>query len=669
MFTLRFARFFGLVLLLTVSMSASGQWRIVAPNLTSVSTYHGGICVRNGIVWMASGALYKSTDSGVTWTRKSLPEDPFDLDFYDSLHGIFPGTYNAWVTSDGGTTWQVLLSAPSASACFLNSPNAMAVAERLGAYIAVTTDNGNSWANNLPAQENTFCVRYTNGIIYEDGGTPPGGSFLHTSTDFGQSWQRSVSGYDEESYCFAIDSCEPSRIYIAHEDEVHKTDSNSKIFLTTDAGITWQTKFSHHEPFFSGSIAEGRSAVYCQTSSNGVFRSTDQGETWTSIGGPSVTFDTRLVAAISDNIILALDDAGNVWRTDNSGGDSVPESFTSETIVARPLTARQNLCGVPVDTQIKLSIPGCRAHQGILDSAWVSGRGFQISDLRHTPRSLSLNDSIRISYSTLTGSDTGELHLRMVLDSGIKDTIIPIFGIFDSPLLADAAQAVRASAAGYFGQFDSLPMAVSIGPTIRIDSLWPYITDIEGTYQWDTSVASYYAYEPPVGWLLSSINWNGNSVDFKIRNRSSLPSTSIPLGIAIFQPTNTSLATTWVTMTSLELTIAGKNESLCVTDNEDNHWSLKTLGAPNSVSELPNLEFQLSLYPNPANGNVWMSSNQDLGPATIEIYDLLGIKLSEQMSSLSKRSPVELLLPRVSGVYTVRVRSAEGTQVLSLVRE
>ena len=45
--------------------------------------------------------------------------------------------------------------------------------------------------------------------------------------------------------------------------------------------------------------------------------------TWTSIGGPNITYDTRLIAAIDDNIIVAVDSQGNIWRTLNSGGDSV----------------------------------------------------------------------------------------------------------------------------------------------------------------------------------------------------------------------------------------------------------------------------------------------------------------------------------------------------------
>ena len=196
-------------LLAVVSHSVRGQWRIVAPNLTPVHTYFGAMCFRDGVVWIANDALYVSTDTGLTWTKKSIPDQPFDIDFYNPLNGVLPGLADAWFTRDGGSSWQVLLSQPSASACFLNDSNSIALAERSGGSIGVTVDGGSTWRNNLASQINTFCVRYREGTIYECGGTPTPGSFIHFSSDFGQTWQQSNSSFDEDSYCFAVDSSIP----------------------------------------------------------------------------------------------------------------------------------------------------------------------------------------------------------------------------------------------------------------------------------------------------------------------------------------------------------------------------------------------------------------------------------------------------------------------------
>ncbi len=82
-------------LLAVVSISVRGQWRIVAPNLTTVSQFYGGMCFNEGIVWIANcnetlfyDSLYVSTDTGITWTRKPLPDLPYDIEFYDSLNGV-----------------------------------------------------------------------------------------------------------------------------------------------------------------------------------------------------------------------------------------------------------------------------------------------------------------------------------------------------------------------------------------------------------------------------------------------------------------------------------------------------------------------------------------------------------------------------------------------------
>ena len=608
-------------LLAVVSHSVRGQWRIVAPNLTPVHTYFGAMCFRDGVVWIANDALYVSTDTGLTWTKKSIPDQPFDIDFYNPLNGVLPGLADAWFTRDGGSSWQVLLSQPSASACFLNDSNSIALAERSGGSIGVTVDGGSTWRNNLASQINTFCVRYREGTIYECGGTPTPGSFIHFSSDFGQTWQQSNSSFDEDSYCFAVDSCDPNRIYVAHEDAAVRSDQFAKIYLTTDHGTTWQAMVSQPEPFFSGSIAEGTTAIYCPSISNGVYRSTDQGMTWSSIGGPSITWDTRLIAAINDNIVLALDDNGNVWRTDNSGGDSITtQQFVSKKILIIPAQSSvldQTVCRRRSIHSFLSGIVGCGTPTGTLDSLWLTGSSaFQIADSRTSPRTLATADSILVSYSGTQGTDTSILHLQYDLGSGVQDTTIQLVGTVSSAVAAQSAQIYREAASAYYGQLDSLTLAVDLSSQINLDSLWPYITDIQATYSWDSSVVNYASYLPPAGWLISSINHGGNSASFDIQNNASSVTQPLDLGTALFRPSSTQLSSTWVEMPSLVIDVGNRMLTLCVTDNEDNHWAVKTLGVFSGVSEVPVTTQNISIYPNPADDELFVQNTSEV-PASI----------------------------------------------------
>ncbi len=618
------------MLFLTVAASNThAQWRIVAPNLTILSQWFGAMCFQNGTVWIASDALYISTDTGITWIKKPLPDEPYDIQFFNSMNGVLSGTSNAWITRNGGTSWQILSQA-AASGCFLNDSNSIALACKDASTVGVTLDGGNNWRN-IPTQQYKLCVRYKNGTIYQSGGSGDP-AYIFFSTDFGLSWQQTKSGFDQDSYSFAIDSCDPNRIYVSHEDGAVRTDQYSKIYLTTDLGTTWQVTASEPEPFFSGSIAEGTTTIYCPSTSNGVYRSTDHGVTWSSIGGPSVTFDTRLIAAINDNILLAVDDAGNVWRTDNSGGDSIATAQNSSAsaliIPSRSSILNHTICSTPVDTFLGIGLVGCGIPTGTLDSLWLSGSAaFQLSDPRPTPRTLSTVDSILVRYDGTQGSDTSILHLQYNIGAGIKDTTTQLIGFVSSALAAHSAQLHRESASAYYGQLDSLLLGVDLNSQINIDSLWPHISDIKADYTWDSSVVAYASYMQPTGWLISAINHTDTTAHIEIQNNFSSPMQPLDLGTALFRPSSSQLASSWVQLSSLTLEVGGQAISLCVTDNEDNHWAVKTLGVQSGVTPLtqplPKGGEELEVFPNPASDELFVK-NDDVLPASIAIYDVIG---------------------------------------------
>ena len=382
------------LLLLSVAVGGThAQWKIVAPHAVKVKRDQGVMTFNRGVVWIADDSdLFMSTDSGTSWSDRGPlpsgnnydPKNPFDIAFMSPAVGVLATFEGEWITHDAGTSWQPLTTSPRdiISTCFLNNVNSIALAREYEfdhsgkASGSVTIDGGTTWRE-MPGQNCGFCVRYKNGIIYEFGGDSTGAHII-SSSDFGLTWQQSKAGIDWDSFSFAIDSCDPNRIYLSHEDVVAPTDQFSKIFLTTNRGDTWQTIVSHPLPFFSGSIAEGNSAVYCQTTASGVFRSVDKGMTWTSIGGPSMLWDTRLIAAINDNILIGVDSGGNVWRTYNSGGDSIASSqnYFATTLLtpSQPVILNQTSC-TPADTSISLAI-------GVWKSNWSAGLALACGSLR-----------------------------------------------------------------------------------------------------------------------------------------------------------------------------------------------------------------------------------------------------------------------------------------------
>jgi hypothetical protein len=541
-----------LLLLSVAAGGARGQWTMVAPNLAKVNNYNGdAMCYRDGIVWIVADALYMSTDTGITWISKKLPKAKFyyDIQFYNQTQGILTSDTLTWITSDAGTSWQQLSQTAATSVCFLNGVNDFTFGG------GVTTDGGLSWSGS--PQSGAYCVKYKNGTIYDFAASTFFFGSIITSTDFGSTWQQGNTGIDVDSWSLAIDSCDVNRIYLSHEDMAIATDQFSKIFLTTDRGDTWQTMVSQPRPFFSGSVAEGNFAIYCQTTSNGVFRSTDKGMTWSTIGGPSVGVDSRLIAALSDDLLLAVDSDGNVWRTDNSGGDSIQ---------------------LP-------QIPSAQVHSE--------------------------------------------------------------------------------SASAYMGQIDTLDLKVDVSSTFNIDSLWPFLSDIQASYTWDSTVVSYESYLPPSGWIVTSVTPLANEADIAIHNVSSTPSSPLDLGMAIFQSNNDQPATSWVLLPLLVLDAGCPSIALSVTDNEDNHWSVKTLGIQSGVTEVPVIAKDISIYPNPAEDELFVQNSNEF-PVSIEMYDAIGREVLSATGASSSTTTIATQSLQ-DGVYFFRATGANGFSTSSKV--
>jgi hypothetical protein len=109
--------------------------------------------------------------------------------------------------------------------------------------------------------------------------------------------------------------------------------------------------------------------------------------------------------------------------------------------------------------------------------------------------------------------------------------------------------------------------------------------------------------------------------------------------------------------------------SLSVTSDEDNHWAVSTFGAQSGVLDATTLGKIMTIYPNPASGDVWISSSDDLGDVTFAIYDMLGVERSEIVASVSKDNPVELTLPNADGVYNIVANYSSGKSMMRVVRE
>ncbi len=672
--------FFSLFML-ALAVNLPAQWRETAPTLLGpITPNSGAIFFKSGILWAAKDQVWKSTDSGFTWQQTSLsvPDHVCDISFVDDHNGIV-ATYGGtvYLTRDGGASWQNIYQAGSTCAAALLDSNTILVCEKEPGGVDYSWDGGTTWNTSYgDSWDHDVFAGPKAGTAYMLSANYSTYMHLWYSTDKGASWAMQPGVLDVDCWSAAVDPCNPKQIYAVNEGYAYTVDynGNSRLFVSSDEGSTWTATYHHNSKFFAGALSLGPHTIFVATVSEanaGVLRSSDRGASWQNIGGPSNSADSRLIAALDDNHVVAPDINGSMWVTTNSGGDSItlPQFAATVTELVLPSATSRispSTCGV-IDTSVIIEIISCSEPNASLDSIWLDGSSaFSISDKRSTPRPIAAIDSISVSYlASGSASDTATLHLRYDVGSGPLDTSILLVGV--ATPASHPSLLHRASTSAYYGAVDTLPLVVDISSAVNMDSLWPYLSEIQATYSWDSSVVSFDGYNPPAGWVLNSLANHRNSLDFDIQNNGSVATQPLDLGTALFTPHTTELATSWVELPVLTLTVGGDVLSLCTSENEDSHWSVKGLGALSEVSSTEKTLATARIWPNPVSGEIFVENS---GPAAahMEIYDALGRDVAS--GSIPRTSTASFDLRELpGGVYFVRITSGGSATEQAIVKQ
>ena len=258
--------------------------------------------------------IFKSTDNGASWTGTSGLAG-------NVVHSFVIKDGSVWATfaglpknsglarsTDNGNTWQVVPSIITNAGAAIVSDNAIIVAE--DNFIWRSTDDGMSW--DIVEQ---FALT---GIgSFAKAGTKLFGAAttgIQTSTDNGASWN--FEAFSNGAYSF---SAIGSTIYLG---------SSSKVFKSTDLGTTWIDVSTGLGKGGIQALLYDGSTLFAGTPADavGIFRSTNGGTSWepAAAGLPvaslirgQIAFGAYVFAGTEGDGIYRSSDHGNTWtKTD-----------------------------------------------------------------------------------------------------------------------------------------------------------------------------------------------------------------------------------------------------------------------------------------------------------------------------------------------------------------
>ncbi len=662
-----------LALLLSVPV-AHAQWKKIAYHLYDPSGA-GVIAYRQGFLWVASNGLYMSSDLGATWTTMNFPDPAmngilYDLNFFDANTGLAAGPGGTYLTNDQGITWTLVKPGLPLSACFGLTKNIIATAEEQPGGVNISTDGGTTWQTTLTGYFGFKIRGLRDGSFYAYSGIPYSRGFpdrlnfghLYTTSDYGITWTKHAGMAEYDSYDFDVDSCELNRVYLASANQFGSKDDSSRIYVSQDTGTSWKRPITTPGRFFSGTLALSTNAVYAQTvvttdsagfpHPNGIYRTIDKGLSWKAIGGPSNDRDTRFLASITDNIIIAGDEFGNVWGTKNSGGDSiVSKAFGSYTFFPDSLLRFDTLasCG-PAQSKTALLIRHCAAAP--IASMNIAGKDSQQFLLVKGKN----QDSVAIVF---TAGDGGQSQAMLQLDlaDGTSDTLLLAGYSRRIPnvvlKLADASTDTIGGTVFVPIMLDSALVKSDLSFVLRFDTT---ILIYDGAFvSGDTSSNMTITQEPG----FSRIRIPANRIDWN---------TSV-IGYLAFRVFPTTVTCSRISLDSIAIK---QNEFVCQQSVNAPTAQICSKGGCNTTILSQKVRYgtmpTLAVLPNPSKGLVTITSSNDLGMCRLTIVDERGIECRTAAAVLTPDKPIIIdCAGLTSGAYTIGVVGANYSATLSML--
>ena len=271
--------------------------------------------------------IFKSIDGGNNWTQLSTM-DAYRLEVapWDTTLVFAAGTLNMMKSTDAGTTWEQLLNV-EARCIEINN-----ITKEIFAGINESTDEGNTWTSlNNPEIPPSFSLAMNVADIKIDPIDKnvlylATGAGIYKSFNKGINWKQSFDGLNKfYTYNIKISRSDPSVIYAAGREGVHKS---------TDGGKSWKYIWGNAAEYYIAIDPTNSDIVYVGqvplAMEYWLWRTTDGGKNWekklTSLTRfEFIEFDPKnsnilytLYTDFSKSVLCKSIDRGETWSLINT---------------------------------------------------------------------------------------------------------------------------------------------------------------------------------------------------------------------------------------------------------------------------------------------------------------------------------------------------------------
>lgn len=290
---------------LTLAISLSAQWtQTSGPSAGFVRSFlYNGTDIFLG---MGGGGIHRSSDGGSGWQQINsglFSTDIKILQLKDSL--IFAGSdEGVYLSSDGGASWE-----PKFNGLIDTYIKSMTICGNdiyAGTYvngIFKSSDNGDSWTRvYAPGAKyvyylandgtNIFAATYGNGMLFSQNG---GSTWISRNNGLGSMDLLTVHSFGGTQF-----SSTPGTLY-----------------RTTDQGLNWSSVASAQVK----DITQKDGILYAAFLGSGVYKSVNDGQTWTSCGNTGLTEKDIWSIGTDATYLFVGVSSGNVYRSSNNGAN------------------------------------------------------------------------------------------------------------------------------------------------------------------------------------------------------------------------------------------------------------------------------------------------------------------------------------------------------------